>query len=96
MELTGVSRSLPTINDHLSGSSLLSVGSRETKLGGCEVEHGDEAVNGTKTASPAFDGGEDTVEAFEEGIGGFAFPVGQDARQVRFDHPSALKHASEE
>lgn len=66
----------------------------ETSCG--EEKHGDEIIGGAETTCLAFDGGEDAVEALEEGVGGAAYPVGDDAFQVALNHVGGLDHGSEE
>ena len=76
------------------GSSLFPV---ELEVGQAElardkVEHGDEVFAGTIAAGFAFGGLEHAVEPFHEGVGQPPFPMGQNAREVGFEHLGDLEH----
>ena len=78
------------------GSSLFSVGNGQVEFGGSEVKHGDEILDGAEAAGLPFDGGEDAVETFEEGVGGAPHPMAEDARQMTGDHVGTFAHVGEE
>jgi hypothetical protein len=47
-----------------------------------EIKHGDEVVGEEKAPSLSLDGKEDAVERLKERVGGFAQPIGEDARET--------------